>query len=74
MRKFLYGLGLVVLLAASFSLGAMTAQVGPQPKMSATDGFAKTAAPSELAAAATPYEIMVRYGKALPTDKWSDPF
>ena len=73
MRKIVYSVGAVALLAVTFSAGIRVGQVGSQPRLASTDGFSRVEA-SALSVAMSPYELMVKHGRSLPAEQWSDPF
>jgi hypothetical protein len=65
MRKISYAFTGLVVLILTFSLGH---QVGSQTKSTAI------AAAAARADVPDPFALMVKYGKDLPTEKWSEPF
>jgi hypothetical protein len=61
MRKIIFSITTVILIAASVSIGSRI-QAGSQTST------------ASVAGTLSPQEFMVRFGKDLPVEKWENPF
>ena len=66
MRKIIYVIGIIGILAGTFAIGTLG---NSQTRVVAlTVGQAPKSDPP--ASTSTPFELMVKHGKTLPTEKW----
>jgi hypothetical protein len=74
MRKIIYSVGAIAVIAATLFMWSNSVVVGPQAMKASAAGAGEEIRPSEATQRVSPSEIMVKHGKLLPTEYWSHPF
>jgi hypothetical protein len=74
MRKIIYSVGAIAVIAATIFIWSNSVVVGPQAVRASAAGTAEDIRPSEATQGISPSELMVKHGKVLPVEYWSHPF
>jgi hypothetical protein len=74
MRKIIYSVGAVAAIAATIFIWSKSVVVGPQTVRASVATTAVRVQLSEEMRRISPLEMMVKHGKNLPVEYWSDPF
>jgi hypothetical protein len=74
MRKIIYPLGGMAVVAATIFMWSNPVVVGPQAVRASAAGTAEEIRASEATQSISPSELMVKHGKILPVEYWSHPF
>jgi hypothetical protein len=74
MRKIIYPIAGMAVVAASIFIWSNPVVVGPQAIRASAAGTVEDIRPSEAMSRISPSELMVKHGKLLPVEYWSHPF
>lgn len=73
-RNMAYCVGAIAAIAAAIFIWLKPVAIGPQAVRASLAGTAENIQPIDQTPGISPLELMVRHGKNLPIEYWSDPF